>query len=437
MPTTRKPQSDIERNLLAKALRNMPAGELGNGSADFETGFIAREGRGSKLYDFSDNEYIDYLLGSGPMVLGHAHPSVTSAVRDYLEKGSTYFIPNAPVIELAEEIVKAVPCADLVRFTTSGTDATFQCMRAARAYRKRDKILKFEGGFHGTNDYALQSVTPKNLLAFPHPEVGSGGIPKAIQETVLISPYNDLETTSRIIADNHNDLAGVIVEPMQRILTPIDGFLKELRDLTNLYEIPLIFDEVVTGFRFAYGGAQEYYGVIPDLAALGKIMGGGYPLGAVVGRADIMKVYDSSLAETGEFVPQIGTLNGNPIAATAGLATLAEMRKPGTYERLRGSGRILKSALEDILNQAEIPVQVVGDDTVFDVYFTSQPITDYRSTLSADNSTLAKFNKLLLERGVLKAGEKFYMSVAHTPEDIQKTVDAISEAAEELRATLV
>jgi glutamate-1-semialdehyde 2,1-aminomutase len=220
-------------------------------------------------------------------------------------------------------------------------------------------------------------------------------------------------------------------------LTPIDGFLKGLRDLTSLYEIPLIFDEVVTGFRFAYGGAQEYYGVVPDLAALGKIMGGGYPLGAVVGRAEIMKVYDSSLAETGEFVPQIGTLNGNPIAATAGLATLAEMRKPGTYERLRNSGQILKSALDEILSQAEIPVQVVGDDTVFDAYFTSQPITDYRSTLNADSSALTKFNKLLLERGILKAGQKFYMSVAHTPEDIQKTVDVISEAAEEMRATLV
>ena len=437
MAITRKPQSDVEKTLLEKALRNMPAGQLGNGSGDFETGFIVREGKGSKIYDFSDNEYIDYLLGSGPMVLGHSHPAVTSAVRDYLEKGSTYFIPNAPIIELAEEIVKAVPSADLVRFTTSGTDANFQCMRAARAYRKRDKILKFEGGFHGTSDYALQSVTPKNLLSFPDSEVGSGGIPKAIQETVLISPYNDLETTSRIIADNHNDLAGVIVEPMQRILTPIDGFLKGLRDLTSLYEIPLIFDEVVTGFRFAYGGAQEYYGVVPDLTALGKIMGGGYPLGAVVGRAEIMKVYDSSLAETGDFIPQIGTLNGNPIAATAGLATLAEMRKPGTYERLRNSGQTLKNALEEILNQAEIPVQVVGDDTVFDAYFTSQPITDYRSTLSADSGALKKFNKLLLERGVIKAGEKFYMSVAHTTEDVQKTVDVISEAAEEMRATLV
>ena len=431
---SRKPQSAEEKSLLEKARRNMPAGEMGNGSGNFEDSFIVKEGRGSKLYDFSGNEYIDYLLGSGPMVLGHAHPSVVQAVRDYLERGSTYFIPNAAAIHLAEEISNAVPCADLVRFTTSGTDATFQCMRAARAYRKRDKILKFEGGFHGTSDYALQSVAPKRLLDFPQPEAGSAGIPRAVAETMLIAPYNDLETASQIIADNHDELAGVIIEPMQRILTPIDGFLQGLRDVTSQYEIPLIFDEVVTGFRMAYGGAQEFYNVIPDLAALGKIVGGGYPLGAVAGRSEIMQAYDASLAEEDGFVPQIGTLNGNPVAATAGLATLAEMRKPGTYQRLHSSGNALKTALQEIMNQAEIPVSVVGDDTVFDAYFTNQEITTYRSTLNADGAMLKRFNSLLLERGVLKGGQKFYMSLAHTDDDIRKTIEAIEEAAKELQS---
>ncbi len=430
---TRKPQSAQEKALLERAARHLPGADMGNGPATFETGFIVKEARGSKIYDFSDNEYIDYLLGSGPMVLGHAHPAVVKAVRDYLERGSTYFIPNERAIQLAEEICEAVPCADMVRFTTSGTDATFQCMRAARAYRKRDKILKFEGGFHGTSDYALQSVTPNNSLDFPQPERGSVGIPGVIQSTVLIAPYNDLETASRIITENRDDLAGVIVEPMQRILTPLPGFLEGLREVTTRYEIPLIFDEVVTGFRLAYGGAQELYGVVPDIAAFGKIVGGGYPLAAIAGRAEIMQAYDSTVTEKDDSIVQIGTLNGNPIAATAGLATLAQMRKPGTYETLRATGKRLKTVLQDTLDQAEIPAKVVGDDTCFDVYFTDHEITTYRSTMSADAGMLKRFNKLLLDRGILKGGQKFYMSLAHNEADIQRTTEVFKEAAEALQ----
>jgi glutamate-1-semialdehyde 2,1-aminomutase len=430
---TRKPQSAQEKALLERAARHLPGADMGNGPATFETSFIVKEARGSKIYDFSDNEYIDYLLGSGPMVLGHVHPAVVEAVREYLERGSTYFIPNERAIQLAEEICEAVPCADLVRFTTSGTDATFQCMRAARAYRKRHKILKFEGGFHGTSDYALQSVTPKLSLDFPQPDVGSAGIPSVIQDTVLIAPYNDLETTSQIITENRNDLAGVIVEPMQRILTPLPGFLEGLREITASYEIPLIFDEVVTGFRLAYGGAQELYGVVPDLAAFGKIIGGGYPLAAIAGRADIMQAYDSSITQEGDSIVQIGTLNGNPIAATAGLATLAQMRKPGTYETLRATGKRLKAALQDTLDQAEIPASVVGDDTCFDVYFTDREITTYRSTMSANAGMLNQFNKLLLDRGILKGGQKFYISLAHSEADIKRTTEVFKEAAEALQ----
>ena len=430
---TRKPQSAQEKALLERAARHLPGADMGNGPGTFESGFIVKEARGSKIYDFSDNEYIDYLLGSGPMVLGHAHPAVVEAVRDYLERGSTYFIPNERAIQLAEEVCEAVPCADLVRFTTSGTDATFQCMRAARAYRRRDKILKFEGGFHGTSDYALQSVTPKNSPDFPQAEACSAGIPRVIQDTILVAPYNDLETSSRIITENRNDLAGVIVEPMQRILTPLPGFLEGLREVTARYEIPLIFDEVVTGFRLAYGGAQELYGVIPDLAAFGKIVGGGYPLAAIAGRSDIMQAYDSTITQNGDSIVQIGTLNGNPIAATAGLATLAQMRKPGTYETLRATGKRLKIALQDTLDQAEVPGKVVGDDTCFDVYFTDREITTYHSTMSADGGMLKRFNKLLLDRGILKGGQKFYMSLAHNEADIQRTTEVFKEAAEALQ----
>ena len=214
---------------------------------------------------------------------------------------------------------------------------------------------------------------------------------------MLIAPFNKLEETERIISENREELGAVILEPVQRILPPAPGFLEGLREITARYDIPLIFDEVVTGFRLAYGGAQERFGVQPDLAAIGKVVGGGYPLAAVCGRADIMRHYDASQSQGEEFIPQIGTLNGNPIAAVAGLATLAELRKPGTYERLRATGHRLRTALEEAMRQAEVPAQVVGDDTVFDVYFTDQEISDYRSTLAASADTMKRFNRLLLD----------------------------------------
>ena len=432
--TFRNPPSAEEKSLLERARKHLPGAQLGNTKSDFEDGFIVKEGRGSKLYDFSGNEYIDYLMGSGPMILGHAHSAVLDAVREWLDKGSTYFITSAPAIELAEEVCRAVPCAEKVRFTTSGTDATFQCLRAARAFSKRDKILKFEGGYHGTHDYALMSMAPSRLLDFPQPLPGSAGIPSAIQETVLIAPFNNLDVTERIISENRDQLGAVILEPLQRIIPPAPGFLEGLREVTARYDIPLIFDEVVTGFRLAYGGAQEWYGVQPDLAAIGKVVGGGYPLAAVCGRADIMRHYDASESQGEEFIPQIGTLNGNPIAAVAGLATLAELRKPGAYEQLRTTGSRLRTALEEALRQAEVPAQVIGDDTIFDVYFTDQEISDYRSTLSASSETMQRFNRLLLGSGIVKGTQKFYMSLAHTEEDIQATIQAYRDVAEQLRS---
>ena len=325
-----------ERRLLEKAEQYLPGGTAGNLKLREDLAFLAREGKGSHIWDVSGNEYVDWIMGSGPMVLGHAHPAVTEAVIKAVEQGSTFFATNERAVMLAEELVKAVPCAEQVRFTTSGTDACFQAMRAARAYRKRDKVLKFEGGYHGTSDYAQMSVTPSAAVEFPQSEPNGAGIPKAIQDTTLIAPFNDLSTTSAIIDAHHDELAAVIVEPLQRLFAPQPGFLQGLREFTARYEIPLIFDEVVTGFRLSYGGAQEYYGVTPDMCSMGKIMGGGYALAAVMGRGDIMSVFNQATADEETHVGQVGTLNGNPIACAAGLATLAELRKEGTYEETAG-----------------------------------------------------------------------------------------------------
>ena len=424
------------KELMEKAVSYLPGANTGNMNVGVERPLILREGKGSRAWDVNGREYIDYLMASGPMVLGHAHPAVVSAVVDAVEKGSTFYATSEQAVLLAEEIVRAIPCAEKVRFATSGTDACFQCLRIARSFRRRDKILKFEGGYHGSSDYAVMSVTPgpKELRDFPEPVPNAAGVPQTIRDTVLVAPYNDADIATGIIEKHHDELAAVIVEPMQRIIPPVPGFLQALRDATAHYQIPLIFDEVVTGFRLAYGGAQEYYGVTPDLAALGKIVGGGYPLAVIVGGDEMMSLYDPSRSDADNHVPQIGTLNGNPVACAAGLATLSELRKPGAYQQLHSTGRVLRDALERLCREAEIPIQPSGEDSIFGFYFTDQPIIDYRSTLRADSDMTARFNRQLLEQGVLKAWpDKFYPSLAHTPQDLDRTIEVFASTIDSLK----
>ena len=420
-------RSEAEQRLLNKAAEYLPGGTGGNLALPKDLEFLASHGKGSRIFDVSGNEYVDWLMGSGPMILGHAHPTVTEAVIKAVEGGSTFFTTNDKAVELAEVIVNAVPCAEQVRFTTSGTDACFQAMRAARAFTGKEKILKFEGAFHGTSDYALMSLTPSPSVEYPQSQASSGGIPKAIQELMLIAPYNDLATTETIINAHLDDIAAVIVEPVQRVIAPKPGFLQGLRDLTTRHNIPLIFDEVVTSFRLAYGGAQEFYGVTPDMCTVGKIMGGGYPLAAVLGRADILSVFNRGVSDDETYINQIGTLNGNPVACAAGLATLAVMREEGTYQKIYGAGAAIRNALVDICNENGVPVQSCGEDAIFDVYFSEQPVANYRDTLAADSAMMSRFNAGLLERGILKGAQKYYPSAVHTDEDIEKTIQAMRE----------
>ena len=433
MVQTRKARSQEETNLLDRAAKYLPGASTGNMYYKPDVALLIKDGKGSKVYDYSGNEYIDYLLGSGPMLIGHSHPSVVAAVGEVINRGSTFFTTSGAAVELAEEVVKAVPCAEKLRFISSGSEATFYAMRAARAYRKRDKIVKFEGAYHGTSDYALMSMDPKSPKDFPTPTPSSAGIPKVLEEEVLICPYNDIETTSTIIEKHHDDIGGVIVEPAQRIISPKPGFLQGLRDVTTHYQIPLIFDEVVTGFRWAYGGAQEYFGVTPDLATYGKVVGGGYPLAAVVGREEIMRVFDPVVKEEGSFVVGIGTLSGNPISAAAGLATLRELRKEGAYERIWATGNRLKSELTRLLKELEIVGVVSGDAPVFSVCFGVEEVGDYRDALRADKEMMERFNRFLLEAGVLKEEVKFYVSLAHSAEDVDRTVEAMAYALEKAK----
>lgn len=420
-------RNDAEQKLLEKARRYLPGGNGGNLTLPQELEFLASHGKGSHIYDVSGNEYVDWLMGSGPMILGHAHPAVTEAVIKAVEGGSTFFTTNDKAVELAEELVSAIPCAEQVVFTTSGTDACFQGMRAARAFTGKEKVLKFEGAFHGTSDYALMSLTPPASVEYPQSLASSAGIPKAIEDLMLITPYNDLATTETIIKAHQDDIAAVIVEPVQRVISPGPGFLQGLRELTQKYGILLIFDEVVTSFRLAYGGAQEFFGVTPDMSTTGKIMGGGYPLAALAGRADVLSVYDRGASDDDSYVNRIGTLNGNPVACAAGLATLNVMREKGTYDRINGAGGAVRNALVEICKENGVPVQSCGEDSIFDVYFSEQPVSNYRDTLSADAAMMSRFNTGLLERGILKGAQKYYPSAVHTDEDVEKTIQAMRE----------
>ena len=428
MTETTKRRSAEETKLLERARRRLPGGVLGSSRYADDVGFVVKHGKGSKIYDVSGREYIDYVMASGPMVLGHAHPAVVAAVREQLEGGTTYFMVTEPVIELAEEICRAVPCAEQVRFTSTGSEATFFALRVARTARQRDKILKFEGGYHGSHDYSMMSSTPRSPKAFPAPVPDSSGIPHAIEADVLIAPYNDLATVEGIVATHADELAAVIIEPFQRLIPPQPGFLQGLRAITRRHGILLVFDEVVTGFRLAYGGAQQYYGVVPDIACVGKIVGGGFPLAAVCASADLMQPFDPARDGKGEFIAQSGTLNGNPIAAVAGLATLAELRKPGAYETLHGTGRRLMAGLAELAQKSGLPAQVVGEPVVFDILFTSEPVTDYRSLQKADGALARTFTTELIKRGVVKNTQKMYMSLAHTDADVAKTLQACEDA---------
>ena len=426
-------RSDHELALADKARQFMPAGGLGNTRTDI----IIHSGRGARVWDESGNEYIDYLIGSGPMLAGHAHPKVTAAVREQVELGTTFFTNNRYAIELAEAIVNAVPCAEQVRFVSSGTEADAYAMRLARGYRGRDKILKFEGGYHGMSDTSLMSLAPKRLTNFPRPVPDSAGIPDGVGDEVLVAPYNDIDAVAALIAEHGDEIAGIIAEPVQRIIPPAKGFLEGLRELTAKHDIVLIFDEVVTGFRMAYGGAQEFYGVTPDVCTLGKACGGGYPLAAVAGREEIMAHFDASRVGPERFLFQVGTLSGNPIAAVAGLATLEVLREPGTYERLNATGTRLMEGFDERLREHGFTASVLGVPACFEAVFAAGPITDYRATLRGDAGLAQRLNELLLERGVLKGESKYYLSIAHDDEDVRQTFDAWSDALEALAAERV
>jgi glutamate-1-semialdehyde 2,1-aminomutase len=419
-----------QAELLRDAGQYLAGGGLGLFQLPPDLNFVIERGQGSHLWSVAGKEYIDYHLSSGPALLGHAHPAVIAAVAAQLGKGSAFYFLTEPEIALARRLVEAVPCGEVVHYTGSGTEATFYSLRIARAFTRRTKILKFEGSWHGMHDYSLWGTVPAAPSDYPRAKPDSVGIPAQAGETVLVTPFNDAARAVEMIERHASELAAVIVEPLQRVLLPEPDFLQALREVTRKHGIVLVFDEIVTGFRIAWGGAQERYGVVPDLACYGKAMSGGFPMAAVVGRAEVMSVLDVRKRPRSEVVWATHTLSRNPIGATAGCAALDALAQPGVYDRLHRIGSRLRAGIVAAGERHGFAVQAPGEDAVFGVRFTDcKPLRTWMDLTTANRELGLAWALELIRRGLLvNPNEKFYISIAHTDADVDRTLAIADEA---------
>ena len=378
--------------------------------------------RGPYLFDVDGNRYLDYVQSWGPMILGHTHPSVVEAVIEASKRGFSFGAPTEAESELAKLVIESVPSIEMVRFVNSGTEATMSALRLARAYTGRHKIIKFSGCYHGHADMLLvQAGSGVATMGLPD----SPGVPPEATGNTLIAPYNDIEAVEMLFDTYPTEIAAVIVEPVAAnmgLVLPQPGFLEQLRSLTKAYGALLIFDEVMTGFRVALGGMQERVSITPDLTCLGKIIGGGLPVGAYGGRREIME----QVAPLGAMY-QAGTLSGNPLAMAAGIATLTEMRKPGQYEELERKSQMLGNGLERVKNETGVELQFARIGAMFCLYFTGQPVTDYASAKSSDTASFAQYFWNMLARGIYLPPSQFeacFISLALDDEMIKETIES-------------
>lgn len=385
-----------------------------------------KEGKGSKIYDVDSNEYIDYVCSWGPLILGHAHSEVIAEVKKILEKGTSFGAPTSLEVKMAEAITEAVPSIEEVRMVSSGTEAVMSAIRLARGYTGRNKIIKFEGCYHGHSDGLLvKAGSGVATLGLPD----SPGVPKEVAKDTITLPFNNFDALKKVVSEQAGDIACVIIEPVagnMGVVLPKPGFLDELRVLTKENNIVLIFDEVITGFRLSYGGAQAYYNIEPDLTCLGKIIGGGFPVGAFGGRRKIMEM----VAPSGP-VYQAGTLSGNPVAMAAGLATLKILSRSGFYQDLEQKSAMLISGLKEAAEQAGTEAIINAVGSMLTVFFTGVKVIDYQTAKSSDTGKYAQFFKNLLEKGIYFPPSQFeavFISQAHSRSDLERTVEAAKQA---------
>jgi len=419
--------------LLEKAQRYMPGGVNSPVRAFKAVGgkpLFIHKGQGSRIYDVDGNEFIDYVCSWGPLILGHAHPQVVETIKQTAERGTSFGAPTELEVELARTICAAMPSIELVRLVNSGTEATMSALRLARAFTKRDKVLKFSGGYHGHSD-GLLARAGSGLATFGIPD--SPGVPSGYAQSTLVAEYNDIEAVEQVFQRSDQEIAAVILEPVAAnmgVVPPFPGFLERLRQITSNWGALLIFDEVITGFRVAYGGAQALYGVSPDLTCLGKVIGGGLPVGAYGGRREIMEM----VAPSGS-VYQAGTLSGNPLAMAAGLETLRLLGHYDVYVQLEARASLLGKSLKEAAGRASIPLQVQRVGSLLTPFFHSQPVNNYTQAQGANTRLYASFFHHMLEQGIYLPPSQFeamFVSLAHSQEDIETTGKAAASALAKL-----
>jgi len=415
--------------LYEKAQRYLPGGVNSPVRAFKAVGgnpVFMRRGKGARIYDEDDNEFIDYVCSWGPLILGHSHPQVMKVVKKAVERGTSFGSPTELEAVLAKMLCAAMPSMEMVRFVNSGTEATMSAIRLARAATGRDKVVKFAGCYHGHSDGLLAKAgSGMATLGIPN----CPGVPTSFTSQTLVVPYNDRGALDRLFADLGEEIAAIIVEPIvanMGVVPPQPGFLEHLRSLTRKSGTLLIFDEVVTGFRVAYGGAQDLYQIIPDLTCLGKIIGGGLPVGAYGGRREIMEM----VAPVG-LVYQAGTLSGNPVVVTAGIETLKILRQPHIYGQLEARSSLLAKGINEAASKAGINIQVSRVGSMFTIFFNKEPVVNYETALQSDTEVYARVFHQLLAEGIYLPPSQFeaaFVSTTHTIADIQATISAVNKA---------
>ncbi|MEG3437332.1 glutamate-1-semialdehyde 2,1-aminomutase [Pannus brasiliensis CCIBt3594] len=428
MVSTSSYQTNKSKEIFTAAQKLMPGGVSSPVRAFKSVGgqpIVFDRVKGAYIQDVDGNEYIDYVGTWGPAICGHAHPEVIAALHEALEKGTSFGAPCVQENILAEMVIDAVPSIEMVRFVNSGTEACMSVLRLMRAFTGREKIIKFEGCYHGHADmFLVKAGSGVATLGLPD----SPGVPKTTTNNTLTAPYNDLEAVKKLFIENPDSIAGVILEPVvgnAGFIVPDAGFLEGLRELTREYGALLVFDEVMTGFRVAYGGAQEKFGITPDLTTLGKVIGGGLPVGAYGGRADIMAM----VAPAGPMY-QAGTLSGNPLAMTAGIKTLELLQRPGSYEYLDKITKRLSEGLLQIAREAGHAVYGGSISGMFGMFFTGDPVHNYEDAKKSDLAKFSRFHRGMLEKGIYLAPSQFeagFTSLAHTDAEIDRTLAAARE----------
>ncbi len=426
-------KTDVSQRLFEEASRYIPGGvnspvrsfrSVGGGPV------FADRAEGAYLWDVDGNRYVDFISSWGPMILGHANPEILEAIGMTMGRGTSYGVSTELEIRLAREICEAVPSIEMVRLVSSGTEATMSALRLARGFTGRSKIVKFAGCYHGHSD-ALLVKAGSGALTLGVPD-SPGVTPGTAADTINL-PYNDVKSVRDLFAQSGSEIAAVIVEPVagnMGVVLPEEGFLQCLRDETSKHGALLIFDEVITGFRMSYGGAQEYYGITPDLTCLGKIIGGGLPVGAYGGRRDVMQ----QVSPSGP-VYQAGTLSGNPLAVSAGLAMLRALRRPGVYDELRKKGELLASGLRRVVDELGLPFAVNHIGSVCTLFFTSERVRDFDTAVKSNTKLFSRFFTGMLDEGFLLPPSQFetwFVSLAHKQEDIEAAVQATKRVLQRL-----